>query len=224
MLMSKILIIEDEPAVCKLLVYNLEKAHYQTWVAQDGVQGLSAALQWKPDLVVLDIMLPQMDGLEVCRQLRQSSAVPILFLTARTEEIDRVLGLELGADDYLCKPFSMRELLARIKAILRRAAPLPSAPSPTFQMDPAQRTFTVHHQPLVLTKLEFDLIAVLMTHAGQVFSREQLLQVAWGYDYFGDTRAVDSAIKRLRAKLREVAPDEDPIEALRGIGYRWKAA
>ena len=224
----KILVVDDEPAVTDLLVYNLRKSGYETLTAADGRETLRLARQNPPDLILLDLMLPEIDGLEVCRELRKTSAVPILMLTARGEEIDRVVGLELGADDYLAKPFSVRELMARIKAVLRRTQPAPTEPSVLLRgpgglsLNPESRLVQVTETPLELTRLEFDLLQLLLTNAGRVLTRERLLEQAWGYAFVGDTRAVDSAVKRLRAKLRAASPEADAIEAVRGVGYRLK--
>lgn len=227
----RILVVDDEPAVTNLLAYNLRKAHYEVLVAGDGHQALDIARTCTPDLIVLDLMLPQIDGLEVCRELRRTSHVPIIILTALGEEVDRVVGLELGADDYICKPFSIRELLARIKAVLRRIpapadAPGPADPPPLLagpgglRLDSEQREVWVQATPLELSRLEFDLLHLLLRHPGRVFTREQLLEQVWGYEYPGDTRAVDSAIKRLRARLRNANLHADCITAVRGIGYK----
>jgi two-component system alkaline phosphatase synthesis response regulator PhoP len=228
LMMLKILVVDDEPAVTELLVYNLRKAGYEPLTAADGREALRRARQDPPDLILLDLMLPEIDGLEVCRELRKTSTVPILMLTARGEEIDRVVGLELGADDYLAKPFSIRELLARIKAVLRRAQPAPTEPSILLRgpgglsLNPESRLVHVAETPIELTRLEFDLLQLLLANAGRVLTRERLLEQAWGYAFVGDTRAVDSAIKRLRAKLRAASPEADAIEAVRGVGYRLK--
>jgi DNA-binding response OmpR family regulator len=225
---SRILVVDDEPSVTDLLAYNLRIASYEVLVAADGRTALNLARQSSPDLILLDLMLPEIDGLDLCRELRKTSPVPIIMITARGEEIDRVVGLEMGADDYVVKPFSVRELLARIKAVLRRAQPSESDTEPAhvlrgpgdLQMDSERRTATIGGQPIELTRLEFDLLYLLLRESGRVLTRESLLQQAWGYDYVGDTRAVDSAIKRLRARLRAVAPQADAIEAVRGIGYK----
>jgi two-component system alkaline phosphatase synthesis response regulator PhoP len=223
----KILVVDDEPAVTDLLAYNLRKSGYEPLVAADGREALRLARHASPDLILLDLMLPELDGLDVCRELRKTSAVPIIMITARGEEIDRVVGLELGADDYVSKPFSVRELLARIKAVLRRAAQTTKEhPDTSLQgkagllLDMESRQASVEGFPLELTRLEFDLLHLLLSNAGRVLTRERLLEQAWGYDYVGDTRAVDSAIKRLRAKLRAISPEADSIEAVRGVGYR----
>jgi DNA-binding response OmpR family regulator len=228
---AKILVVDDEPAVTDLLAYNLRKANYDVLTAANGREALECARQAGPDLILLDLMLPEIDGLDVCRELRKTSNVPIIMITARGEEIDRVVGLELGADDYVPKPFSVRELLARIKAVLRRAAqpvPQPAEAANTLRgpgdlrLETESRLVKVAETVLPLTRLEFDLLELLMTNAGRVLTRERLLEQAWGYDFVGDTRAVDSAIKRLRAKLRAAAPEADAIESVRGVGYRFK--
>ena len=226
---SQILVVDDEPAVTDLLAYNLRKANYDVLIAVDGREALLLARQAQPDLILLDLNLPEIDGLDVCRELRKGSAVPIIMITARGEEIDRVVGLELGADDYLAKPFSVRELLARIKAVLRRAAqPALKTAEPGsvlrgrggLQLDPETRLVSAMGIAILLTRLEFDLLNLLLANAGRVLTRERLLEQAWGYDFAGDTRAVDSAVKRLRAKLRAVSVESDSIEAVRGVGYR----
>ena len=224
----KVLVVDDEPAVTDLLVYNLRKSGYEPLVAADGRTAVELARRFAPHLILLDIMLPEMDGLDVCRELRKNSSVPIIMLTARGEEIDRVVGLELGADDYICKPFGVRELLARIKAVLRRTQSEPSGETaPNLLLHPGglslnitERLAFVQGSPLLLTRLEFDLLQLLLSQCGRVFTRQQLLEQVWGYDFYGDTRAVDSAVKRLRAKLRATAPAADCIEAVRGVGYR----
>jgi DNA-binding response OmpR family regulator len=222
----KILVVDDETSVTDLIGYNLKKDHYQVLVAHDGEAALNIARDQDPDLILLDLMLPKIDGLDVCRELRKTSQVPIIMVTARGEETDRVIGLELGADDYLCKPFSMRELLARIKAVLRRNQ---KDLSPTrsiikgpagLELDEDSRTVTIDQVPLELTRLEYDLVQYLALNAGRVLSREQLLSQAWGYDFVGGVRAVDSAVKRLRKKISLADPDLTLIETVRGIGYR----
>jgi len=229
---QRILVVDDEPAVVELLVYNLRKAHFEVLTAGDGRQALRLAQESRPDLIVLDLMLPEVDGLDICRELRRTSQTPIIMLTARGEEGDRVVGLELGADDYLCKPFSVRELLARIKAVLRRA-PVQEAQAEVMpstwlagpgglRLNIERREAFIQTVPLELSRLEFDLLHLFLSHAGWVLSREQLLSQVWGYDYPGDDRAVDSVIKRLRAKLRAVEPQADGIVAVRGVGYKFK--
>lgn len=226
---QKILVVDDEPAVTNLLVYNLRKAGYEVLTAADGRGALDLAFGSHPDLILLDLMLPGVDGLDVCRELRKAGDVPIIMVTALGEEIDRVVGLELGADDYLTKPFSVRELLARIKAVLRRARQPVTPGQPGEQvftgkgglrLDLETRLACVGEIDLHLTHLEFDLLHLLLSNPGRVLTRERLLEQAWGYDFAGDTRAVDSAVKRLRAKLRAAGSEVDSIEAVRGIGYR----
>jgi len=222
----RILVVDDEASVTDLLAYNLRKAHYEVNVAADGGEALRLAGESKPDLILLDLMIPEVDGLDVCRELRRTSNVPVIMITARGEETDRVVGLELGADDYVTKPFSVRELMARIKAVLRRAQNDNAETSTiitgagNLRMDMERRLVTVADTPIQLTRLEFDLLHRLLINSGRVLTRERLLEQAWGYDYIGDTRAVDSTVKRLRAKLRAASPESDCIESVRGLGYR----
>ena len=224
--MATILVVDDEPAIVDALKYNLEKNLYRTLVALDGDRALEITRRENPDLIILDIMLPARDGIEVCRILRQESDVPIIMLTARDEELDRVLGLEIGADDYVVKPFSMRELMARVKTVLRRSQSL-SAQSDKpitvgkLTLDPGRHEARYHDEVLSLSALEFDLLFCLARHAGQVMTREQLLDQVWGYDYFGDTRVVDTAIKRLRGKLKQSSDHpENLVITVRGVGYK----
>jgi DNA-binding response OmpR family regulator len=222
----RILVVDDEPSVTDLLAYNLRKALYDVQVAADGRAALQFVREFQPDLILLDLMIPEVDGLDVCRELRKSSNVRIIMITALGEETDRVVGLELGADDYVTKPFSVRELMARIKAVLRRVENKTDEPSTiisgagNLRMDVDGRTVTVANSPIELTRLEFDLLHRLLINRGRVLTRERLLEQAWGYEYVGDTRAVDSAVKRLRAKLRAASPEADCIESVRGLGYR----
>lgn len=223
-----ILVVDDEQAMLDLLVYNLNKAHYNVLSAANGRQALDLARKVEPDLILLDLMLPEVDGLDVCRELRRTSKVPIIMITARGEEVDRVVGLELGADDYICKPFSIRELMARVKAVLRRTGPDEAATKALLagpgglRLDIERREVRVGSTLLDLTRLEFDLLYTLLLNVERVLTRERLLEQVWGYDFAGDTRAVDSAIKRLRACLRSVDPQADGIEAVRGLGYKFK--
>jgi DNA-binding response OmpR family regulator len=218
---AKVLIVDDEPPIIQVLSYNLKQAGYQVFVARDGEEALIQARQHVPDLVVLDVMLPKLDGLEVCRALRRERDVPIIMLTARDDEIDRVVGLELGADDYVVKPFSVRELMARIKNVLRRLQPAEDVTDSGMvrvgglTIDAARHTAEWGGETLDLTILEFALLHTLARHAGQVLSREQLIQQVWGYDYDGDGRVVDAVIKRLRHKL-----PSDLIVTVRGLGYK----
>jgi DNA-binding response OmpR family regulator len=223
---AKILVVDDEPPIVDVLAYNLKRANYEVIVARDGEEALAAARREQPDLIVLDLMLPRLDGLEVCRALRRERDVPIIMLTARDSEVDRVVGLELGADDYVVKPFSVRELMARVKNVLRRVKAQPAATAAgTLRIGPLTVDAASHEarwqdKPLDLTALEFELLNTFAGHAGQVLSREQLLGQVWGYDYYGDLRVVDAAIKRLRAKLRQVTAQDEPIATVRGVGYK----
>lgn len=225
---ATILVVDDEPAIRDVLVYNLTKARFRALAAADGDQALELARRERPDLVILDLMLPGVDGLEVCRALRQEGDVPIIMLTALDAEVDRVVGLELGADDYVVKPFSMRELMARVKAVLRRSQ---SPPKPmgkamllgALQVDPSRFEASWDSTPIRLSPLEFELLEALITHPGQVLTRDQLLDSVWGYDYHGDSRAVDTAVKRLRARMRQASSEAaDRLETVHGIGYKLR--
>jgi DNA-binding response OmpR family regulator len=227
---AKIMIVDDEPPITNVLSYNLKRANYEVLVADNGEQAVFLARSEKPDLIILDLMLPGLDGLEVCRILRSERDVPIIMLTARDDEIDRVVGLELGADDYVVKPFSVRELLARVKNILRRTAmtPAPAETEDTIRVgdliiDTARYEAKLGVILLELTILEYKLLCFLANNAGRVLNREQLLGQVWGYDYHGDSRVVDAVVKRLRSKLRQAAPDNEIIATVRGVGYKMVA-
>lgn len=223
--MAKILIVDDEPSIVKLVCAYLEPEGYEIYTAQDGPSGLKAARAFKPDLIVLDVMLPGMDGMEVLTRLRRESDVYVIMLTAKTEEVDRVVGLTVGADDYVTKPFSPRELTARIKAALRR---LHSASKPNkersvlsfrhLQLDIGGRKVTVDESPIELTAIEFDLLKNLVENHGRVLSREQILENVWGASYYGETRVVDVHLGNLRKKLGK----KDLIKTVRGVGYRFE--
>ncbi|MBM3131849.1 MAG: response regulator transcription factor [Chloroflexi bacterium] len=223
---AKILIVDDEPPIIELLSYNLKRANYAVAIARDGEEALEQARRENPDLIILDLMLPRIDGLEVCRILRREHDVPIIMLTARDEEVDRIVGLELGADDYVVKPFSVRELVARVKNVLRRVSPRPNAPPQEavrvgmLMVDTARHEARLGTAELDLTTLEFNLLETLARNAGRVITREQLLEDVWGYEYPGDLRVVDAMVKRLRAKLREAAPSVETILTIRGVGYK----
>ncbi len=226
---AKILVVDDEPPIVDVLTYNLKRANYHVVVARDGEEALAVARREQPDLIILDLMLPKLDGLEVCRALRRERDVPIIMLTARDAEVDRVVGLELGADDYVVKPFSVRELVTRVKNVLRRTTPRPAeTASQTLRVgaltvDAARYEARWGNTELNLTSQEFNLLHTLARHAGQVLSREQLLEQVWGYDYYDDLRVVDAAVKRLRAKLRQAAPESEIIATVRGVGYKLLA-
>jgi DNA-binding response OmpR family regulator len=228
--MPTILIVEDERNLCDLIRDNLQEQGYQVLQAFDGPSALTMARETVPDLVILDIMLPGMDGLEVCRRLRQGSIVPILMLTARAEEIDRVLGLELGADDYLTKPFSMRELKARVRALLRRVEMMQTTDvsadqvvtSAGLYLDPTSYETRLDDQAIDLTAKEFSLLCLLVRHPGRVFSRAYLLDEIWGYEAAAYDRTVDTHIYRLRQKLGAEGKIARRIVAVRGIGYKFE--
>jgi two-component system OmpR family response regulator len=223
---TKILIVEDDRNLQKTLAYNLEREKYRVFTAGDGVKGLEIARREKPDLIILDLMLPEMSGLEVCRILRQETIVPILILTARAEETDKVVGLEIGADDYMTKPFSMKELIARVHAMLRRT--LMVAPDisggvikiGSLSIDLSRHIVMVNDKVLELTPKEYDLLAFLAINRGIVFSREQLLEKVWGYEYAGDTRTVDVHVSWLRQKIEEDPHMPQLLLTVRGTGYR----
>jgi DNA-binding response OmpR family regulator len=223
---TTILVVDDEPAIVDVLTYNLEKAHYHVVIARDGEEALKQVRQERPDLIILDLMLPGMDGLEVCREIRREGDLPIIMLTARDEEIDRVVGLELGADDYVVKPFSVRELMARVKTILRRVTTTLDASNSIISvslltLDPERHEVHWGKNNLQLSALEFEMLHTFMRHTGQVLSREQLLNMVWGYDYTGDLRVVDTAVKRLRSKMRTMDPGlADLLLTVRGVGYK----
>jgi two-component system, OmpR family, response regulator VicR len=224
--MPKILVVDDEPPIIDVLVYNLKQSGYEVVIARDGEQAVVLARREQPDLIILDLMLPKLDGLEVYRILRRNSDVPVIMLTARDAEIDRVVGLELGADDYVVKPFSVRELLGRVRNVLRRSIPRPIAAAPDrleagpLTIEVARHTAHFGSILLELTALEFAMLHTLARHADQVLSREQLLELVWGYDYHDDLRVVDAVVKRLRAKLRQTAPEVEAIVTVRGVGYK----
>jgi len=233
---EKVLIVEDDQTMLGVLKYNLLKEGYDVITSVDGIQALEVARSEKPELIVLDIMLPKLDGLEVCRILRKEMTVPILMLTAKTEEIDKVVGLEIGADDYVIKPFSMRELLARIRAMLRRAEMMKqeassigkeAAPSlikiGDLEIDLARYQVSLGGSILELTLKEFDLLVFLVMNQGRVFSRDHLLEKVWGYDYAGGTRTVDVHIRWLRRKIEIDPSSPKRLITVRGVGYKLEA-
>ncbi len=230
--MQHILVVDDEEPIAEILRYQLEKSGYQVSVAEDGDKAIRFAEEHTIDLILLDLMLPKKDGFEVCKEIRQFSTVPIIMLTARDAELDKVLGLELGADDYVTKPFSSRELLARVKANLRRQA-LPVAEngegdrqerliSGDLVIDLQMVQVFRSELEIPLTHREFELLLYMARHPGVVYSREQLLQDVWGYDYFGDERTVDVTIRRLREKLEEDPSNPVFILTRRGAGYFFR--
>ncbi len=223
---ERILVVDDETHIVELVRLYLERDGFRVESASDGAQGLRLALELRPALIILDLMLPEVDGLEVCRRVRADSDVPIVMLTARDEDVDKIVGLELGADDYLTKPFNPRELLARVKAILRRteAAPRPEGKAlhvGDVTVDPARREVTVAGQPVALRAKEFDLLQAFAEHKGLVLTREQLLSRVWGYDFYGETRTVDVHVAHLRKRLAGSAGVR--IETVTGVGYKLVA-
>jgi two-component system response regulator VicR len=227
---DRILVVDDERPIADILKFNLEREGFEVEVAYDGEEALAKARQMPFQLVILDIMLPKLDGFTVCREIRAHSSVPILMLSAKEAEVDKVLGLELGADDYVTKPFSPRELTARVRAILRRmrlpegtAQPL-QQPDQILRGGPLVLNLTSYdvlkgEEVIDLTPREFELLRHLVAHAGQVFSRESLLGEVWGFDYYGDVRTVDVTVRRLREKIEDNPAQPDFIKTKRGIGY-----
>ena len=229
-----ILIVDDEKPIVDILVYNLEKEGYQTLEANDGITAVNMALEKKPDLILLDIMLPKMDGLAVCKRIRHSMNVPILMLTAKDEEIDKILGLELGADDYVTKPFSVRELMARIKANLRKAEVTKTTEEESHDeenanenkiivgdlyLDTEKFDVKVKDKQIDLTLREFEVLKYLAMQPGQVVTREILLEKVWGYEYFGDIRTVDVTVRRIREKIEKDTSSPKILMTKRSVGY-----
>jgi DNA-binding response OmpR family regulator len=225
---STILLVDDEDAVQKLLAYPLERDGFRVVQARDGEEALARFAEERVDLVVLDLMLPKLDGLEVCKRLRASSSVPIIMLTARDDELDKVLGLELGADDYITKPFSIREFRSRVRALLRRAAiPAGADGEETIErdglrIDLARREVEVGGRPVQLTYVEFELLRTLATSPGRVFTRELLLQALWGGSDYREPRTIDVHVRHLREKLERDPSEPEFILTVRGVGYRFK--
>ncbi|MBO5408657.1 MAG: response regulator transcription factor [Clostridia bacterium] len=223
-----ILIVDDEKPIVDILKFNLQKEGFETIEAYDGQTGLNLALEKNPDLILLDVMLPEMDGFTVCKEVRQKSQVPIILLTAREEEVDKVLGLELGADDYITKPYSVRELLARIKANLRRTKKAQAMTVPDhsgvitygrLSIDTERFEVTKDGTPVEITVREFELLKFLASQPDKIFSREKLLEKVWKYEYYGDLRTVDVTVRRLREKLEDNPGEPDFVVTKRGIGY-----
>jgi two-component system alkaline phosphatase synthesis response regulator PhoP len=225
---KQILIVDDEPQIVRVLKGYLETAGFQVITASDGTEAIAAFRHESPDLVVLDLMLPEVDGLDVARAIRRQGDVPIIMLTARVEETDRLIGLELGADDYVTKPFSPREVVARVRAVLRRTERTEPAPRTLKEgdivLDPDKRQVTVRGRSVELTPTEFDLLAVLMETPGRVFSRMQLLDKVQGYAYEGYERTVDAHVKNLRQKIEEDPKQPRVILTVYGLGYKFREA
>ena len=222
--MQKILIIEDEPNIRELVLYNLSQNDYEGIEAEDGIRGLEMARSEKPDLILLDIMLPGKNGYDICKELRaEGMKTPIIMLTAKNEEIDKVLGLEFGADDYISKPFGIRELLARIKAVLRRFESSPEQDGMVIGnlvIDIGSHVVKLDGKVLELTLKEFDLLRVLAENRGRVLTRDQLLDKVWGFEYIGETRTVDVHVRYLRKKLGDEDNEGKYIQTVRGMGYK----
>ncbi|HJF52865.1 response regulator [Butyricicoccus pullicaecorum] len=219
-----ILVVEDEQDIATIIDFNLKRSGFDTLMAYDGPTGLKLALENAPDLILLDVMLPGMDGFEICRRVREKSQVPIIMLTAREEESDKILGLELGADDYVTKPFSNRELIARIKANMRRfsAAEVPQEKTDAgVGLSISEEDTAVYKdgKPIDLSVREFDILSYLAAEPGRVVSREELMEKVWGFEYYGDLRAVDVAIRRLREKIEDEPAQPKYIITKRGLGY-----
>jgi DNA-binding response OmpR family regulator len=226
---STILLVDDEDSVQKLLAYPLERDGYRVLQARDGQEALDRFNSEHVDLVVLDIMLPRLDGLEVCKRLRAESTVPIIMLTARDDELDKVLGLELGADDYITKPFSIREFRSRVRALLRRAATPRRDPrddelieSDGFKIDLARRVVEVRGVPVQLTYVEFELLRILASNPGRVYTRQMLLEGLWGGSEYREPRTIDVHVRHLREKLERDAREPELIFTVRGVGYRFR--
>ncbi|MBO8172144.1 MAG: response regulator transcription factor [Bacillaceae bacterium] len=226
---AKILVVDDEQPIADILKFTLEKEGYQVIVAYDGDEAVQLALSENPDLILLDIMLPKKDGMEVCRTIREKADMPIIMLTAKDSEVDKVVGLELGADDYVTKPYSSRELLARVKAHLRRhqKEQQPSRPNNQIRIHELVidlNSYQVYKAdtPVELTYREFELLYYLARHVGQVLTREHLLEAVWGFDYFGDVRTVDVTVRRLREKIEDDPSRPEYIITRRGLGYSMR--
>lgn len=224
----RILVVDDEEPIAKILDFNLRKEGYDVIVANDGEKAVELAFSEDPDLILLDLMLPKKDGMEVCREVRTQKNIPIIMLTAKNSEIDKVLGLEFGADDYVTKPFSTRELMARVKVNLRRVAKQTEVVEEKNTSEVVIKDIVIYPEAYIikkngeevdLTRREFDLFYYLAQHRGQVLTRENLLQTVWGYDYFGDVRTVDVTVRRLREKVETDSSQPEYIMTRRGVGY-----
>lgn len=226
--MTRILLVEDEKSLSEPLSYLLRREGYDVQVVDNGLAAVTAVEAAPPDLMLLDLMLPGLPGTEVCREVRQRSSLPIIMLTAKDSEVDIVVGLELGADDYVTKPYSSRELLARIKAVLRRRAEDPHASQSILEyhgivLDSDRHQLVVRGAPVALPLKEFELLELLMLNAGRVLTRGQIIDRVWGSDYFGDTKTLDVHIKRLRSKIEDDPSEPTMIVTVRGLGYRFEA-
>ena len=227
---SKILVVDDERPIAEIIKYNLEKEGYRVFIAEDGQQAIDSTYEHKPDLIILDIMLPVMDGFTVCKKLRENMSTPIIMLTAKEEEVDKVLGLELGADDYMTKPFSVRELLARVKANIRRVNFVNNGmegggqviKSGNLTIDLNRYEVRKEDKVVELTLREFELLKYLALHVDHVLTRETLLEEVWGYEYYGDVRTVDVTVRRLREKVEDDPSNAKYVQTKRGVGYYFR--
>ncbi|WP_419933371.1 response regulator [Candidatus Poriferisodalis sp.] len=230
--MTSVLVVDDEPSFTEALSVGLRREGFEVRTAADGRAALAEISEAEPDLVLLDVMLPGMSGLDVCREIRKQSRVPLIMVTARAEEIDAVVGLEVGADDYVAKPYRMRELVARMRAVLRRAGVQPAQPQADATslvegdvvLDIDRHELRVRGELVTLALKEFELLAYLLAHAGRVVTRDSLMQNVWGYEYVGDTKTIDVHVKRLRAKIEDDPSNPQRITTIRGLGYRYERA
>lgn len=227
--MTRVLIVEDEPALADSIRYGLEREGYECTVLADGIRAVDFVRSWRPDLVLLDLMLPGMPGTDVCREIRRIGNVPIVMVTAKDTEADKVLGLELGADDYITKPFSMRELIARVRAVLRRVGVTPepedratAVSAGPVAMDTDRHEVRVRGDVVEMPPKEFALLEVLLRRAGKLVTREALIAQVWGEDYYGDTRTLDVHVKRIRAKIEDDPRSPRHVRTVRGLGYRFE--
>ena len=222
--MKKILIADDNPSIVNILSDYIKKEQMNVLSVSDGEAALKAFDQWKPDMILLDVMMPKLDGFSVCKEIRKTSMVPIIMITARSEDFDKIMGLDIGADDYIVKPFSPKEIIARIHAIFRRVEPKQEnrkfVQLHSLVIDESSYQASISGTPISLTKKEFELLSTLAMYPNQVFSREHLLERCWGFDYIGDDRTVDAHIKRLRAKCDEIAHPQWQIVTIWGVGYK----
>lgn len=224
--MPKLLIVDDNQQITSILADYAKKNHYDVLIAYDGEAALELFQTVQPDVILLDVMMPKKDGFAVCREIRQTSNVPILMITARGEDFERIMGLEIGADDYIVKPFSPGEVMARIKAVMRRVQQDPMNQQQLnfddLTVNLENYTVTISKQPILLTKKEIDLLWTLASNRQKAYSRDELLNLLWGFDYFGDTRTVDSHIKRLRSKLNQIPHPTWEIKTIWGVGYKFE--
>jgi two-component system response regulator BaeR len=220
---GKLLIVEDEKKLAGLLSDYLRQAGFEPFCLADGTEVVPWVREQLPDLILLDLMLPGRDGMEVCKEIRTFSSVPVIMVTARIEEIDRLLGLELGADDYICKPFSPREVVARVRAVLRRTGDGQTSRTSGLVLDESRYQATLHGHELELTAVEFKLLHLLLSHPGRIYSRSQLMDKIYPDERIVSDRTIDSHVKKLRRKINAVAPDEELIHSLYGVGYKFEA-